>query len=73
MKDWKIPVSYTMCATIVIEADTLEEAIEIAKDEDGLIALPTDSSYLDDSWTVDYIDDKDYIRECYNHNQQDDD
>ena len=73
MKTWKIPVSYRMVATINIEANSLDEAIEIAKDEKGIIPIPDNGEYLDDSWTVDYTEDKSYIRELFNNNQEDTD
>lgn len=71
MKTWKIPVSYRMVATINVEANTLNEAIEIAKDRDGVIPIPDNGEYLDSSWAVDYLDDKEYIRCWFNHNQED--
>ena len=71
MKTWKIPVSYRMVATINVEANTLDEAIEIAKDRDGVIPIPDNGEYLDSSWTVDYLDYKEYIRYWFNHDQKD--
>lgn len=35
MKTWIIPVVWTMMGTVTVEANTLDEAIEIAKDEKG--------------------------------------
>lgn len=66
---WKIPVSWSMMDTIEIEAATLAEAIEIAKDKDDEIPLP-DGTYMDESWEVD-CSDKDYIRQWYNDDQAD--
>ena len=71
MKTWRIPVSYRMVATVTVEANTLEEAIEIARDEKGIIPIPDNAAYLDDSWEVDYTEDKEYIRELFNNNQED--
>lgn len=70
MKQWIIPVSWRECGVVYIEAKTLTEAIEIAKDVDGTIPLP-EGEYLDDSWTVDYDDEIEYIRSIYNDNQKD--
>lgn len=51
MKTFKIPVSWSVCAEVDIEAETLDDAIEVAKNGD--IPLPLDWSYLDGSWEVD--------------------
>lgn len=66
---WKIPVCWSMMATIEVEAATLAEAIEIAKDDNGEIPLP-DGVFQDGSWEVD-CSDKDYIRQWYNNDQAD--
>lgn len=58
MKTWKIPVEWSMAAIIEITADTIEEAIEITK-EDFSIPLPVESEYIEDSWLVN--EDIDYI------------
>ena len=50
---FKIPVSWKVYGTIYIEAETLEKALVIAKDEDNIIPLP-DSDYEDGSWQVDF-------------------
>lgn len=47
---FKIPVSWEVSADIEIEADTLEQAIKLAEDDD--IPLPQDWDYVDASWTV---------------------
>lgn len=70
MKVWEIPVYYTMAGTINVEANTLEEAIEIAKDKDGIIPLPDDADYLDGSWEVSDLGNEE-IRALYNENQED--
>lgn len=70
MKTWKIPVYWEVCSVIDVEADTLSEAIEIAKDDEGIIPLPTDPDYIDGSWSVSELD-EDVLRECYNDNQED--
>ena len=70
MKNWKIPVSWTMTGTVNIEANTLEEAIEIAEDDEDVIPIPENGSYLEGSWEVDCTD-VDYLRKYYNGNQKD--
>ena len=69
MKIWKIPITWEMCGEVKIEANTLEEAMEIAKDDDSFIPLPY-GSYVDGSWQLTYTNEK-VIRQCYNDNQQD--
>lgn len=70
MKTWKIPVCWTMMGTVKVEANTLTEAIEIAKDDDGVIPIPDDGTFLNGSWEVDCFDEN-YLREWYNGNQID--
>lgn len=70
MKTWKIPVVWQMMGTIAVVADTLAEAMELARDEEGVIPLPDNGSYLDDSWEL-ASEDAAMIRECYNGNQED--
>ena len=52
MKTWKIPVTWEVFATVEVKAGTIEEAMEIARDEVGEIPLPTDSDYVDGSWRL---------------------
>lgn len=71
MKTWKIPVSWTMMGTVTVEAKTLDEAIEIAQDDEGVIPIPDDGgTFMDGTWKVDCFD-KDYLRQWYNGNQND--
>ena len=70
MKTWKIPVAQTMMGVINVSAETLDEAIEIAKDDAGVIPIPDNGTFLDGSWEVDCSDSA-YIREWYNDNRQD--
>lgn len=51
MPKWSVPVSWEMYAAITIEAPTLEEAMEIARDEEGVIPLP-EGYYVDGSWRL---------------------
>lgn len=70
MKTWRIPVAWTMMGIVDVEAKTLDEAIEIAKDDAGVIPIPDNGTFLDGSWEVDCSDSA-YIREWYNYNKQD--
>ena len=70
MKTWKIPVAWTMMGVINVSAETLDEAIEIAKDDAGVIPIPDNGTFLDGAWEVDCSDSA-YIREWYNDNRQD--
>lgn len=49
MKTYRIPVSWTVTATMEIEAESLEEAVLIAEDS----PLPTDSYYVESSFQID--------------------
>lgn len=71
MKTWRIPVVWQDKGVVEIKADTLVEAIEIAKDEGGIIPIPYEHSYIDGSWAVE-CDDVEYLRNCYNNGQADD-
>jgi hypothetical protein len=50
MKTYRVPVSWMMCGSVYMEADSLDEAIEKVIEEDG--PLP-EGFYLDDSFQVD--------------------
>lgn len=65
MKKIKIPVTWLMAGNIEIEADSIENAIKIAKNKLKTISLPTQSSYIDDSMTL-CTDDIDYIKHINN-------
>ena len=71
MKTWKIPVCWTMMGTVNVDANTLDEAIEIAKDDAGIIPIPDDGTFMDGTWEVDCTD-INYLRKWYNWNQMDD-
>lgn len=70
MKTWRIPVCWTMMGIIKVDANTLDEAIEIAKDDAGAIPIPDDGTFMDGTWEVDCFD-KDYLRQWYNFDQKD--
>ena len=71
MKTWNIPVCWTMIGTVHVEAKTLDEAIEIAKDDAGIIPIPDDGIFMGGTWEVDCTD-INYLRKWYNGNQMDD-
>jgi hypothetical protein len=48
-KIFKIPCSWEVCSVMEVEANSLEEAIQIAIDD---APLPTDSEYIDGSFSV---------------------
>ena len=48
MPRYRVPISWEMCGEIRIEASSLEEAIDIARDA----ILPTDGEYVDGSASV---------------------
>lgn len=70
MKTWKIPVSYQEIGYVYIDANTLEEAFDIACEE---CPEPEDCDYVDDS--MDYGDGNSLedIRYYYNDDEPDDD
>ena len=70
MKRWKIPVTWEVCGYVYVEADTLEAAMETARDDEGVIPLPTESDYVDGSWRLSESN-EDFVREMYNDNQKD--
>lgn len=73
MKTWRIPVCWRMMGVVTVEAKTLGEAIEIAQDDEGVIPIPDNGTFLDGSWEVDCCYDEDYLRKYYNNGQYDED
>ena len=71
MKNWKIPVVWQSFGVVSVVADTLKEAVAIVRDDDT-IPLPDVSEYIEESFEVS-TNDIEAIRECYNHNQKDED
>ena len=70
LPEWTVPVTWEMCGNVKVRAATMGEAMEIAKDEDGVIPLPDDADYVDSSWHLSY-EDPEEVRELFNSNQQD--
>ena len=50
-KYYEIPCSWEVYGTLEVEANSLEEAIELAEREDS--PMPDDSDYVDGSFQVD--------------------
>ena len=50
LKTFKIPVEWVCCGTVEIEAQNLEEALEIFDNTKNNIPLPKESYYLEDSF-----------------------
>lgn len=69
MKTWKIPVTWEMWGYVEVEAPTLDNAIEIAWDDNGEIPLP-EGDYINGSWRVE-DEDYDFIRNAINDRQED--
>lgn len=53
MRTFEIPVSWTMCGIVKIKANTLEEAIEKAKENEDTLPLPDNGEYIDASFEID--------------------
>lgn len=72
MKTWKIPVTWEMYGNVVVEAPTLQEAMDIARDDDGVIPIPDDSYYVDGSWRLSYdMSQVEEVRDLLNSGQED--
>ena len=55
MKKFKIPVSWEMCGCLEIEAETLQEAVNLAIEKMDEFPLP-EGNYIDSSFKVDAED-----------------
>lgn len=64
MKTFKVGTSYRVWGTIEVEADTLEQAIEYAKQNKRYIELPTNAEYIEDSFEID--DDLEFAKSFQN-------
>lgn len=53
MKQYNIPVSWSVSDKVVVEAETLEEAVQFVKDHIEEIPLGTNPEYVDDSYQID--------------------
>ena len=70
MKTWVIPVTWEVCGKVSVKANTLQEAMTIARDEAGEVPLPDESDYVDGSWQLS-SEDEAYIRCCLNDSKKD--
>lgn len=52
LKTWKVPVTWEVYSTVDVEADTVEEAIELVRCDVDDMPLPTDTYYVDDSFRL---------------------
>lgn len=67
MKKWIIPVTWMMFGTLEVDADTLNDAYDIAVDSDT--PLPINGEYIEGSDMIDYGIEE--IRDLYNNGQED--
>ena len=68
MKTWVIPIAWEMYGRCYVEADTLEDAIDIALGGDT--PLPEEEEYVENSETL-WSEDIDFIRSWFNDGQED--
>lgn len=66
MKTFEIPVSWEASGFVKIEANSLEEAIEIFDEKEDEISLPLDSEYIDGSFKR--SEDEEFIAMCNSSN-----
>ncbi len=66
---WRIPVTWEVCGVVNVLANTLKEAMKIAKDDDGVLPLP-EGDYVDSSWKLSF-NDEETIRKFFNDKQKD--
>lgn len=62
MKEWKIPIVWQECGIVYVEANTIEEAIEMATGSD--IQLPDFGDYVEGSCKC-YYDDIELVRDFH--------
>ena len=66
MQTFKIPVSWSVCGEVYVEAETIEAAVaefdrrEKGESEEDEFSLPTESHYIEDSFERD--DDIEFIK-----------
>ena len=61
MASFTIPVSWMMASTVAVEADSLEEAVEYAKEHMEEFQIDRDADWVEDSYSID-VDDLDSAR-----------
>lgn len=52
MAEFKIPVSWSMCGFIYVEADNVYEALKTARKNSDCYELPENGEYIDGSWQI---------------------
>lgn len=52
MKTWKVPITWEMAGTVDIVANSLKEAMALAKKMDGDSPVPEDARYLEGSMSL---------------------
>ena len=62
MKTFKLPVTYSVCGYVNVEAETIEDAIQYFKENSDDIELPldVDTEYVDGSFELS-SEDEEYI------------
>lgn len=68
--EWNVPVSWEECGIAVIEADSLEDAMDQVRYHSDEIPLPDDSAYVDGSFSL-TMEEVEEIRAAYNNNRPD--
>ncbi|HHX71169.1 MAG TPA: hypothetical protein GX708_24380 [Gallicola sp.] len=64
MKKFKVGTSYRVWGTVEVEAETLEQAIEYAKNHKEYIELPINPEYIEGSFEID--DDLEFAKSFQN-------
>lgn len=64
MGSFKIPVEYKVWGTVEVEAETMEEALEYARNNINTLELPDEPEYVEDSYVIAVED----IEELKNYN-----
>jgi hypothetical protein len=60
-KEWTIPVVWTVCGTVKIKAQTLEDAVDAFQESIDHIKLPDNADYVEGSFEL-AADDLEYIK-----------
>jgi hypothetical protein len=55
-KEFYLPVTWSVCGYVKVAADTFETAVNDFKEHSDMIALPSDSEYVDGSFTLSSYD-----------------
>ena len=62
---YEIPVSWGCFGTITVEATSIQEAMDMFEKEEDEYALPTDSDYIDGSFSREKYSSPEEAKECY--------